>query len=46
MSDTPTTLAGLLEHQASELNDKTFLLFEDQKITFNELNANTNRVAN
>lgn len=46
MSHTPTTLAGLLEHQARELKDKTFLLFEDQKISFEALNGNTNRVAN
>jgi crotonobetaine/carnitine-CoA ligase len=46
MSNTPTTLAGLLTYQARELNDKTFLLFEDQKVTFHALNANTNRVAN
>ncbi len=45
MADVPTTLAGLLEHQARKLKDKPFLLFEDQTISFAELNANTNCAA-
>jgi len=46
MSETPTNLAGLLEYQARELRDKSFLLFEDQEISFEALNANANRAAN
>ena len=45
MAATPNSLAALLEHQAAELGDKPFLLFDDLKISFAELNANTNRVA-
>lgn len=46
MSETPTTLATLLETRATDLGDKPFLLFEDQVVSFAELNTNTNRVAN
>lgn len=46
MSEVPNTLASLLEHQADTLGNKPFLLFEDQKVSFAALNANTNRVAN
>jgi len=46
MSGIPSNLSALLEHQASDLKDKTFLLFEDQDISFDTLNRNTNRAAN
>jgi len=46
MPRAPVNLAELLEHQAHELKDKPFLLFEDQEISFGELNANSNRTAN
>jgi len=46
MSNTPTNLAELLEHQALELGSKTFLMFEEQEVSFATLNTNTNRVAN
>jgi len=45
MANVPMTIAALLEHQATELNDKTFLLFADQEVTFKQLNQNSNRVA-
>lgn len=46
MSGTPQTLAALLEHQAEDLRDKPFLLFDDLEISFSDLNTNTNRMAN
>jgi crotonobetaine/carnitine-CoA ligase len=46
MSRPPETLAQVLEEQARALGDRTFLFFEDRKISFAELNRRTNRVAN
>jgi carnitine-CoA ligase len=42
----PMTLSALLEHQARKLGDMPFLLFEDDVVSFADLNGNTNRVAN
>lgn len=39
-------LRDILEEKAEQLKDKTFLLFEDQKISFKDLNERSNRVAN
>ena len=46
MSNESISLAGMIEQQAETLKDKNFLLFEDQVISYTDLNANTNRVAN
>jgi len=46
MPNTPCTLPALLEYQARELKEKTFLLFEAQDISYDALNRNTNRMAN
>jgi crotonobetaine/carnitine-CoA ligase len=46
MADAPTTLAGVIEAQARELGDKTFLYFEDRSISFAELDRQVNRAAN
>ena len=39
-------LRDILDEKAEKLKDKTFLLFEDQKISFKELNERSNMVAN
>lgn len=36
----------LIEARASELKDKVYLLFQDQEITFGQLNSRVNQVAN
>lgn len=46
MTNNPTNTATLVEYQAETLGDKTFLYFEDQVISFAELNRHVNRVAN
>jgi crotonobetaine/carnitine-CoA ligase len=46
MSQTPDTLAAVLEAQARSLGDQTFLRFEEREIGYAELNRSTNRVAN
>ncbi|WP_051927551.1 AMP-binding protein [Ruegeria halocynthiae] len=46
MSNDITTFAGLIESQAEKLADETFVLFEDQEISFATFNAQVNRVAN
>ena len=45
MSNEPTTLAELIEHQADMLGDRPFLFHEDRVVSFSELNSETNRVA-
>ena len=40
------TISYLLESKAKENGDKTFLCFEDEKISYRELNDNSNRIAN
>jgi crotonobetaine/carnitine-CoA ligase len=46
VSGEPTTLAEVLVEQASERGEETFLHFEERTVSFDELNANVNRVAN
>ena len=46
MNAAENTLAGIVEVQAARLGDKPFMLFEDRRITFADLNRQTNRVAN
>jgi crotonobetaine/carnitine-CoA ligase len=46
MSKEPTNAATLVEYQAETLGDKAFLYFEDQVISFSELNRRVNLVAN
>ncbi len=40
------TLPYLLESRARELGDKVFFMYQDQKVTYKELDANVNRIAN
>jgi len=40
------TLPYILESRAQELGDKVFFMFQDQKVTYKELDTNVNRVAN
>lgn len=40
------TMRELLERRAEELADKTYLFYEDQRISYGEFNARVNRVAN
>lgn len=40
------TLPYLVEQRAKELGDKVFFMFEDQRVTYKELDANVNGVAN
>lgn len=46
MGDEATTLAEVLVEQAAQLGDEVFLRFENEEITYRELNRNVNRVAN
>jgi len=46
MAEEIFSLAKVLREKAAAAGDKVFLLFEDQKITYGELNQRTNRVAN
>ena len=41
-----TTLPYLVENRAKELGNKVFFMFEKQRVTYKELDANVNRVAN
>lgn len=41
-----SVLPFLLHSRAQELGDKTFYMFEDQRVTYRELNSKVNRVAN
>lgn len=43
---TATTLAGVLQEQAQELGDTTYLMFEERELSYSELNSRVNRVAN
>lgn len=45
MAEEIFSLAKLLRDKAASAGDKVFLLFEDQKLTYGELNERTNRVA-
>ena len=38
MTETPRTIAGVIEAQAERLGDKPYLLFEDRVVSFAELN--------
>ena len=40
------TLSYLVENRAKELGDKGFFMFQDQRVTYGELDTNVNRVAN
>ncbi|MGA3172894.1 MAG: AMP-binding protein [Syntrophorhabdales bacterium] len=40
------TVPYLVQARAKELGDKVFFMFEKQKVTYKELDANVNRVAN
>jgi crotonobetaine/carnitine-CoA ligase len=46
MADTPRTIAGVIEAQAEMLGEKPYILFEDRRINFAELNRRVNRAAN
>ena len=41
-----STLPFLLQSRAEELGDKVFYMFEDQKVTYRQLDTTANRVAN
>ena len=38
--------AALLEERASQIPDKTFLLYEDERFTYKEMDQNANKAAN
>jgi carnitine-CoA ligase len=38
--------AALLEERASQIPDKTFLLYEDERFTYKEMDQNANKLAN
>ncbi|MBW1738552.1 MAG: ATP-dependent acyl-CoA ligase [Deltaproteobacteria bacterium] len=40
------TLPYIVEARASELGDKTFFMYQDQEVSYRELDENVNRVAN
>lgn len=40
------TLPYLLENRTRELGDKVFFIYQDQRVTYKELDANVNRIAN
>jgi crotonobetaine/carnitine-CoA ligase len=40
------TLPHILENRATELGDKVFFMFEDERVSYGKLNENVNRVAN
>ena len=44
--DLAYTVADRLEERVADAGDRPFLIFEDQSITFAEMNARANRVAN
>ena len=46
MTDSPTTIPALLDYQAINIGNRVYLRFNDQSVTFDELNRQTNRVAN
>lgn len=46
MDDTKTTIGKLLEDKAREYPDKESVIFEDQRITYEELNERAERLAN
>ena len=41
-----TTLPFILENRARELGDKVFFMFQDQRVSYKELDVNVNKVAN
>jgi len=40
------TLPYILENRAKELGDKTYFMFQDQRVSYRELDKNVNRIAN
>ena len=44
--DLPYTTADRLEERAADAGDKPFILFEDRSVSYGEMNALANRVAN
>jgi len=40
------TLPYILENRAKELGDKTYFMYQDQKVSYRELDKNVNRIAN
>ncbi|MFZ0886913.1 MAG: AMP-binding protein [Candidatus Binataceae bacterium] len=46
MADQPSYPARILAERAASAPDRVFLLFEDQRITFAQMNQRVNRVAN
>ena len=40
------TLPHILETRAKELSDKTYFMYQDQKVSYRELDKNVNRIAN
>lgn len=43
--DTTYTLADVLEERAAEFADHPFVLFEDRRVSYGEMNAQSNRIA-
>lgn len=43
--DTTYTLADVLEERATEFADHPFVLFEDRRVSYGEMNAQSNRIA-
>ena len=40
------TVGAILEHKARTIGEKYFLLHEDLRVTYKEMNENTNKIAN
>jgi len=40
------TLPYILENRAKELGDKTYFMYQDQRVSYRELDKNVNRIAN
>ncbi len=43
--DSPYTMADVLEAKAAEYGDRPFVLFEDRRVSYREINEEANRVA-